>query len=84
MPVFKNGDPNQGRYVIAPDGRLVYHEASQKTKAGWREAEQADIDAAPMFERIKCGHTAPTETPKPARPDMPLPEVTVSATAVHE
>lgn len=57
MPIYRNNNPELGRYVVSPDGRIVYHEASQKTKAGWREAEAADIEAAPVEQLVKCGHT---------------------------
>ena len=84
MPVYRNDDPKQGRYVISPDGRLVYHEECQKTKVGWREAELEDIAAAPREQRIKCGYER-VEPPADVReaPSLPF-TVKVSATGTIE
>lgn len=64
MPIYRNQDPNQGRYCMSPDGRVVFHEASQKTKPGWRECEESDL---PMFSEHLLVH-AGLKQAQPAEP----------------
>ena len=61
--IARNGDPAQGRYCVSPEGRIVYHEASQRTKPGWRECEESDIPAFTEHLLIHCGRKAPPPTP---------------------
>lgn len=43
MSIYRNNNEADGRYCVSPDCRIVFHEASQKTKEGWRECEESDI-----------------------------------------
>lgn len=83
MPIYRNNNPAEGRYCVSPDGRIVYHEQSQKTKAGWREAEQVDIDAAPIEQLIKCGYLK-SEIPRPADEGIVINPARVQATGTIE
>lgn len=73
MPIYRNNDPAQGRYCMSPDGRVVFHEASQKTKThdkqgnptGWRECEESDL---PAFTEHLLIHAGRKEAPPAASP----------------
>lgn len=73
MPIYRNNDAAQGRYCMSPDGRIVFHEASQKTKThdkqgnptGWRECEESDLAAFPEHLLV---HAGLKEAPPPVAP----------------
>ena len=63
MPIYKNNDPAQGKYCVSPAGHIVFHEPSQKVKAGWRECEESDLASFPEHLLVHAGLKAAPPAP---------------------
>lgn len=80
MPIFRNNDESQGRYCVHPDGHITFHEASQKTKGGYRECEESDLAAFPEHLLIHAGlKEAPPAEPTVLRSPPQVMNVKISA-----
>ena len=82
MSIYRNNDEKQGRYLVSPDGRIVFHEATQRTKPGWRECDESDLAAFSEALLVHAGRKLAPPAPAVVKAIPQL--VKVSATGTVE